>query len=527
MVARDHTLLRWYCATMWDIMALEQQYREQSDTLRHVLLASNYATQLMQGSPFRALTIFERFKLWVRTTIVRCAEIVLGAPLYAENMYREMILLEPRARLLLTQLLKKNLVTNWRIGSAVPDQPYIVTCRLDLRPITLPSGKVVSMHGNTGGGVGKNLSEALIPALAELLERYSMAVWSEQLLVKGTYPVLQGSGAVDPQAFTFFSHTQLADEHFAEHRIDAKASLHWTHARTLAEGRTVLIPAQLVYMFYENEHPDEVIFWDTTSNGTAAGASVTDATYRAICEAIERDAFMIFWLNRITPPRVRPESIPDPEVQRLLCECERYGLTVHILDCTTDLGVPTFVGVVIDRHGNGSVAVTAGADFDVLTSLRKLMYEVLKFMHGTLSTGSEGTLTPNQIISMGQREHYWNTCDWATEIDFLIRGPEKSYDDIVIPKVAHASYAEKLEALRWILKKKKYHCYVVDVTTPEAHEAGLSIVRAIIPDLMPIYFKEAKRYQGVARLYTVPACMGYANGAKDEFELNPTPHPFL
>lgn len=509
-------------------MVLEQQYRQQADELRHVLPAQVGIEQLVTGSPFHELTVFESIKRQVRRVCLRIAEIAIGAPLYVENEYRELAVLEPRARALLTHLIRKGVITSWRLGVAAPDQPYVTTCRLSLKTIELPSGTHVTMGGNTGGGSGPTPQDALIPALAELLERYSTAMWREESIVRGSYENLRAEGAISPETFSFFSPAQLKQELFAESRVSADRKLDWVHARLLADARSVLIPAQLVYMFYGVDHPEQPVFWDTNSNGVAAGQTYEDAAYRAICEAIERDAFFMFWLNRLSPPRVRLESIPDPEVQRLLKECARYRLTVHILDCTTDVGVPTFVGVAIDPYGEVPVAVSAVTDLDVDQALRKLVHELTKFSHAILYTTAD-TLpkVPEEIVSMGQRQLYWCKSDWRAAIGFFIAGPEKTYADLVAGGTHEPTALSPLERVAEILRKKKLPGYLIDVTNTDAREAGLRVVRAVMPDLIPIYFREARKYLGITRLYTAPHTMGYESGARTAQDLNSTPHPFL
>lgn len=508
-------------------MLPEQHYDRAPDMLRHVRPAHEVAGELAGGSPFTPVLFAARAQRRMRRVLVRLAEIALGAPLLVENEYRELALLEPRARALLTDLIRRGLIENWRIGAAVPDQPYVVVCRLDLAPVTLPSGRVVRMHGSTGGGSGRTRNEALIPALAELLERHATAQWDAASLPYGTYAALQGRGAVDPSLFTFFSEEQYTEDDFVRHRVDVTTPLHWVSAFRFSDNVRVLLPAQLAYMFYEGEYVDEPVFWDTTSNGVAAGTSGTRAAYGAICEAIERDAFLIFWRNGLTPPRIDPETIPDPEVARLLSECARYRLSVHILDCTTDLQVPTFVGVLLDAYGSDPVFVTAATDFDVRTALRKLMYELLKFTHGSFAETDAEPPKARAITTMGQRQHYWRSIDWRSAIEFFVSGELRSYDEIVIPAVATASASEKLSALRRILGEKGYACYLIDLTTPEATRAGLRVVRAVCPDLVPIYFCEAKPHLGPARLRTTPVVLGYRTTPTQPEEDNPHPHPFI
>ena len=504
-------------------MQFLQRYTEPWDEFRHVISAEKYAQLELSGSPFQPLSSAELLRVKMRVAVVRLAEKLLGAPLYTANEYRELATLEPRARNLLLKLIQDGLVVRWRLGQATHDLPYVASCNLTLRGITLPTGKVVRMSGSTGGGVGRSASEALVPALGELLERYSMTQWCKEEIVRGAYEALRAAGAVDPKQFSFYSEAQLARGEFAINRIRYDAPLGWVRAQSLLEQKRVLVPAQLAYAFYEEVHPRETQFWHASSSGVAAGRTETDAAVRAILEAIERDAFMIFWQNRMTPQRVQLETIPDAEVRRLVDECKRYRLELHILGCTTDFGLPTFVSVMVDRHGGPPFTVSATCDFDPIVAIRKATWEAVKFMR-TPPNATDSTLSPKRILTIADRHRFLSTLK-PEYVDFLLEGEEVSYNEIVARHRVDTS-GERIEVLTRLLKEKGYPCYLVDLTSPEARDAELSVVRAIIPDLVPIHFREAKPYLGVRRLYEVPQRMGY-RGAQDETEINPAPHPFL
>ena len=501
-----------------------QRYTESWDELRHVIPAAKYAHFGLTGSPFQPLSCTESLRLRMCGAAVHLAERLVGVPLYAENEYRELAMIEPRVCNLLLKLIKEGLVTDWRIGQAVPDLPPVVSCNLTLKEIVLPSGKKMRMGGSTGGGVGWTLSEALVPALGEILERYSMTQWHEGELVRGTYDDLHKNGAIDPKLFSFYSEKQLSRSEFARNRIQHNASFHWTHARSLLEERDVLVPAQLAYVFYGDNCPDATQFWETSSSGVAAGISYADATARAILEAVERDAFMIFWLNQLTPPRVRLDTIPDVDVTRLIDECARYRLELYVLDCTSDLGIPTFVTVIIDQHGSMPVSVSAASDFDPLIAIRKSVWEGMKLSRVAPKI-VDGSLSPEKIMTIQDRYRFLYTVG-REYVSFLLMGAEQSYDETIARHRIEMN-RERVGMLARLLREKKYPCYLVDLTTPEAREAELCVVRAIIPDLVPLHFREAKPHLGVQRLYEVPLRMGYGRGAKDESEINTRPHPFL
>lgn len=504
-------------------MQFPQRYTEPWDELRHVIPAEQYARLGLVGSPFQAPSRAELLRLKMCAAAVRLAEKLVGAPLYAENQYRELATFEPRARNLLLKLIRDGLVANWRLGQATHDLPYVASCNLTLGEITLPTGKRVRMSGSTGCGVGRTASEALLPALGELLERHSTTQWREEEIVRGTYEALRADGAIDPKGLSFYSQSQLAREEFATSRVRHDALLGWVRAQSLLEKKSVLVPAQMAYAFYDDVHPREAQFWQTSSNGAAAGKTPSDAATRAILEAVERDAFMIFWQNRLTPRKVRLETVPDAEVARLVDECKRYRLELHLLDCTTDLGLPTFASVMIDRHGGPPITVSAACDLDPLAAVRKVTWEAVKFMRTPPETPYR-TPAPKQIRTIEERRQF--LCAAGHEYTaFLLSGEERSYQETVAQYPIDTN-GEHLDALAHLLGEKGYPCYLVDLTSPVAREAELSVVRAIIPDLVPIHFREAKPHLGVRRLYEVPQRIGY-RGALDESELNPAPHPFL
>jgi ribosomal protein S12 methylthiotransferase accessory factor len=76
------------------------------------------------------------------------------------------------------------------------------------------------------------------------------------------------------------------------------------------------------------------------------------------------------------------------------------------------------------------------------------------------------------------------------------------------------------------LQQRGLDAIVVDVTLPEVLQAGLRVVRVIVPGLIPLTFGHRYAAKGGQRLYTVPVTLGYAGRGLAEADLNPAPHPF-
>lgn len=505
-------------------MYRQMTYPEQADELRHVIPAERYVNQKVgkNASPFRPLGA--KWKLFQQALRLGISflERLLGVRLYVENQYRELLLVEPRSRALLTRLLDEGVAAKWVRQTSSPDVPAVESVMIDIAPSLLPDGRRLHMGGSTGNGTGNTMSEAMIPALGELLERYSSAGFQERNIIQGSYKQLRRRRAVNPELFQFYSNEQIARDSFVKSRVTEETQMGWIEAKTLSKGRRVLIPAQLVYIFYEASFPSDPVFWSSTSNGVAAGGSHEHAAYGAISESIERDGFMMFWLNKIAPPRIDLNSIPVSSVREILQRLRACGIRIEILDCTTEVSVPSFAAVLVDEKGDHPVSVSAVADLDVENAFTKLIHEAVKFLHAGWPRGA--SIAPENITRIEDRQKYWARADMIQEIEFLLQGPMKSYEDI--SQTSCKTYSEKLARMKRIFAEKCLQCYLVDITTKVARDTGLSVVKAIIPELVPIHFNESRKHLGVARLYTVPKMLGH-KGAIDEHEINPVPHPFL
>jgi ribosomal protein S12 methylthiotransferase accessory factor len=71
-----------------------------------------------------------------------------------------------------------------------------------------------------------------------------------------------------------------------------------------------------------------------------------------------------------------------------------------------------------------------------------------------------------------------------------------------------------IEAAVSRLQTAGFEVIVVDVTTPDVAAAGLSVVRVVVPGLVPLHFQHPRPFLGVRRLTGTPS------------PLNPFPHPF-
>lgn len=506
---------------------------QQTDELLHSVPVRDYFSQkiIASESPFFPASFQAQMKIAFMNGWFRIAEKLLGSKLYVENDLRELFFIDSRIRRLLLLLLEKKIISSWIRVPDLPDLPSSLRYSIKINFYKAPSGRMRSMQGNYGEGSGDTPNQALIPALAETFERYSLCVWNPKKIIRGSFESLRARASVHPSLFTFFSEKQLALSSFVKSLVTPDTEMDWVSARSFISGRKHLIPAQLVYILYSEEYPDEPYFWRSTTNGAAAGASFDQATYRALCEAIERDGLFSFWLSGIAPPVIDLESIPFPKVREHIANIKKHKLELFVLDITTDLEVPSFCAVLIDRFGKKAVSMSAVADFDVPHAFEKLMLEILKFPHIVIRESNVTTFESVQkkypnMRTFEERKLLWSQQNMIPQIEFFLQGKKKDFSEIK-SKCTDEDVKAKLCKIKDVLKEKRYNCFLADVTSHEARQAGLFVVKAILPQLIPAYFDEQEKYLGIKRLYTLPVTLGYREQPISESELNPIPHPFL
>ncbi|MDP3725709.1 MAG: YcaO-like family protein [bacterium] len=511
-------------------------FNESTDKLKHVVSATEYFSDKILGydNLFRRNTarkILLNIILSVGIFFIKVLEKIIGTKLYVSNNLREFFAIDPRIRKLILFLLKKNIISSWARLPCAPDQPPIVYYSLYFKPIRLSSGNSYTLQGSAAGGSGETSNKALIPTIAEAFERYSASKWDPRDIIRGSFNELRSRGAVDPRIFNFFTEKQRYGKEFFKFRFDDIHSrkMGWVRSKSLS-GASCLIPAELVYIFYQNEHPQEPCFWETTTNGVAAATSFEEAAYKAICEAIERDSFFVFWLNKIAPPQINLENISIPEVKEKIALFKKYNLNPLLLDITTDLEVPAVALFIIDHIGEVAVSFSAAADFNIDVAIKKVFYTTGIRLQIPVSQAEKDTIKKkySDIKNIEDRRVLWSRKEMLPQLDFFLQGEKKPFIKKVIPFFQKNSSAlNNLNFLKSVLKKKGYACYLADITSLETRHVGLKVVRAIMPALVPLYFDEEKKYLGVQRIYTAPVDMGYYSAPREKNDLNDTPHPFL
>lgn len=378
---------------------------------------------------------------------------------------------------------------------------------------------------NIAGGFSFNKKVALMRALGEGLERYCLEAYNPKISFVGSVQDIQAD-YLDPSSFNVFSDKQLAKSDFKKFRITNKSVFRWTKGFSLKRKNNLLVPAQLASFNYEPMKTEPAIM-PPISTGTAMGLSLDDAVYRGICEVVERDSFMISYLNKLPSPQINLNSIKDIRIQGIINRLRRYKLEVIVLDITTDLKVPAFAALTLDQTRQGpSVSVGLKAGFDIKEGIIGAIEESLmtrswvrdKFIY------LDPDYKQQEIIqSLEDRAYFWFPVDMIKKLDFWLKNKNiKRFTND-----ESKSMENKLNRVIELIEKNKMEIIYVDITHKTIKKNGFRVARTIIPQLHPLYLDEQYPYFGGRRLYEVPVKMKFFKRIKNESELNDIPHPFL
>ncbi len=480
------------------------------------------------GRGFKKEPFFFKFFRKSASIFIKICEEILGSPLYIKADDQDFLKIEPRFKKIITELKEDGIISAVYRQKFRPDWPVVPYYHVCLNPVPKPDGGHVNLVGSLSGS-NLDSNEALAAALAETIERHALCYWSHKKITRGSFEELCHKGAVDPLVFKVFSEKQLENPEYKErHCFNHETIFDWIEAQALIAGKKCLVPAQLIYIGYGG-NTEPMIRHDTTS-GAGAGECYERAVYSAVCEAIERDAFLIFWLNKITPPQIDEATIRDENIKKVLNNYRRHNIEIKIFDITSDVGIPTFLVLSIDRSGKGpAVHVSAAADLDSEKAVLHALLENIKIGAGMMQfMARENFKRVNSIYpnfrSMRDRGLWWAQLRAVKEIEWLVQ-------DVKNPMPPNyfqgKNYKEKLEALKEKFKNSGHEIYIADITSPVAQKYGLCVAMSLIPGFYPLYLSEHYRGLGVERLYNLPVKLGYFDKPKKEEEINQMPHPML
>lgn len=380
----------------------------------------------------------------------------------------------------------------------------------------------------TGGGSGRSLDEALVAAVGEVAERYSVGWTGDTESVLATADEL-GDQAVPPERFALFSESQYAQDGFPYHRFTKTTRVAWVRGVSLPAGEPVWLPAQLVHMPWPLQ-PGEVPIGRATSNGLAAHSTLAEAALAGLLEVLERDAFMITWSARLEWPHL-VWSPTSSLAAFSSVYVEPTGLGVAALDMSAVWNVPCALGVARSRTaGEAPLGVGAGAAATIEIAIEKALDEAIRVRSWARELRirdphGDGVPPLDAITRFEDHVAFYAYDANAPRAAFLDASDERRSAEHV-RSLDGSTVGERIAAICSLLDREKATAYCVDVTAPDVRAAGLAVARVVAPELCPLDVEHAARHLGGARRLEVPARLAMTPRPLRGTELNADPHPF-
>lgn len=363
------------------------------------------------------------------------------------------------------------------------------------------------------GGVAATRDDAAGAALGEVAERYSLSYVPRERLVHATAAEL-GGRAVDPARFALFSAEQHSQDGFPFVPFTEETPVWWVDAVRVDSGEPAWVPAELVFLG-DPVGPGEPRIGYSTTTGAACGTTPDEALLRALLELCERDAFMLTWAARLSPPLLdwsADESLVELE-RRLFA---RTGLRYAAVDLSSFHGLACVLGVVRSEAPGPALAVGAGTAATAAQAWSKGLSEAFAthaMGRRLLAADPDRRFAADggDVWTLEDHVRFHAQHENRESGHFLDASPERV--DVGELPVLRGGPAEQALAVAARIGACGSTAYAVDVTAPDVASLGVSVVKALAPEFCSLDVGHRTRFLGGSRL-------------PRSAEVNPDPHPF-
>jgi ribosomal protein S12 methylthiotransferase accessory factor len=326
---------------------------------------------------------------------------------------------------------------------------------------------------SASGGVARTELTAKLASIGEGVERYAAAQAKVPEKLKQDVPPAQ---LLDAEQFVLFTKKQRAHPDFPFQRL-YDSHCKYTEVFTLADNTPYWVPQPLVVL------RDDYATGIPTSSGLAAGATAADALLRGLEEVIERDALMTTWLHSLAGRRIKTPPRYASQINDLCGE-------VYVFDITPAYSPFPVIAVA------GNIAKRGQQRYSLGVACRESLDDAIdkayvEWCQGIFFTG----IYPEFADTSNLR-----TADDVNNFDdhaiFYTKFPEY-WDMLPLFKDKHIIHQPRtygikqrgraaLEYAIAHLSKQGVRMLYRDLTTIDAIQAGVHVVRVLSPDMIPI-----------------------------------------
>jgi ribosomal protein S12 methylthiotransferase accessory factor len=479
--------------------------------------------------------IEQRFVLRVVIAFLKRIAALLSYPVYI-GLPTEVVQHQNQSE----QLRALRIVRKLQKAGYIQHSRYTTTQQPDEPPAHILIHKLAEDYGIGWSGKAAHTSDKGYlqwPALGEAVERYSLqhSHFTPADLVQSSNKNLT-KPKVDIFAIASFSvsERQLST---APYQLEYTENdvFTWVSVVEAQTGKKVYAPWQ----WFSFEHlrcevrtkKSEPLLTPAITTGAAAGQTLEQATLAGLLEVIERDAFMIYWLQQLQANRMNLTTIDNDEVQQLVQLAKDYRLELHMLYLQTDVPVHTISLVILDRSGIGpAVNISAKTGFAMIPMIIDVLQDQLAqrgIQYDMLKAYPDMADVPGSKLTHVSRMMYWQNSELIPDIEHFLAGSLSELTDLPTYQVENTAAARLAYLYTWFAEQK-YPIYYREIISPELKELteGVSVVMVKVPAMQPLYLEEQLKATGGTRLQSVPKVLGLATWHDAHGEYYQVPHPF-
>jgi len=250
----------------------------------------------------------------------------------------------------------------------------------------------------------------------------------------------------------------------------------WVEGIDLIGGDPVWLPFEMVHANATVNLPGSGCFAAST-NGLASGNQFLEAVSHGLCEVIERDATSLWHRSSAAVQdrsRVDLATVGDEFCRAVLDRLEQSDLNVAIWEITTDLGVPAFQCLVVDRTGEvGHIGDGAGChptrEIALLRALTEAVQVRTTYIVGSREDIEHSDYQPAILEARGRRARA------------LMRPVDRMRDFEASGRFVFDAFETEVA---WLLDRLRSagirQAIAIDLTR---RELGVPVVRVVVPGL--------------------------------------------
>ncbi|MDY3913520.1 MAG: YcaO-like family protein [Phocaeicola sp.] len=378
-------------------------------------------------------------------------------------------------------------------------------------------------YAGKSGGCGFEFEEAVLSAIGEGVERYCPTFYNLETMIESSYTdlIARGYDAICPSSFSLFHNYQYQENSFPFKPFTNDTVVYWDKVYDVLSRKEVLCPSTFIYMPFTK---GKIHISEQISTGFAAHTNYYDAFLNAIYEVIERDAFMISWMGQLELPKIKIQGKLKKNVEKIIPS----HMKLHLFDMTTDIKVPSIVGILEGEHDFGKfVAFSAATRMTYTAAINKTILELCQsvpYYRFLLKENEKKMDDLSELKSFEDHSIYYTRHPEEQEIfrKWIERSESKS---VAYEEESEMSSSSKIKSILKIFKDLGLDIYCKDITTEDIAEENFKVIRVICPQLIPLNGAYGRYYLGGNRLFEVPEKMGFTKLSFDDLTIKPHPFP--